>query len=47
MSLAAGYRQGINLQYYEALGGSHNEKSWAARVDRPLTWFFPPLTPEK
>jgi predicted alpha/beta superfamily hydrolase len=44
--LATGYRQGINLQYYEALGGSHNEKSWAARVDRPLTWFFPPLAAE-
>jgi hypothetical protein len=26
---------------FEAEGGRHNEASWAARVDRPLTWFFP------
>lgn len=39
--LAAGYRQDADLLYYVAEGGSHNEKSWAARVDKPLTWFFP------
>ncbi|TFW29390.1 alpha/beta hydrolase [Massilia arenosa] len=36
-----GYRDGVDLLYIEAEGGSHNEKSWAARVDRPLQWFFP------
>ncbi len=39
--LAQGYTAGVDLFYYEAEGGSHNEKSWAARVDKPLTWFFP------
>jgi predicted alpha/beta superfamily hydrolase len=38
--LAQGYQPGQDLLYYEAEGGSHNEKSWSARVDRPLTWFF-------
>jgi predicted alpha/beta superfamily hydrolase len=36
-----GYRQDADLFYYAAEGGSHNEKSWAARVEKPLTWFFP------
>jgi hypothetical protein len=39
--VAQGWREGDNLYYHEAPGGSHNEKSWAARVDKPLTWFFP------
>ncbi|WP_228893650.1 alpha-amylase family glycosyl hydrolase [Pseudoduganella aquatica] len=39
--LAQGYREGDNLYYHEAAGGSHNEKSWAARVGIPLRWFFP------
>jgi predicted alpha/beta superfamily hydrolase len=39
--LAQGYRTGADLLYYADEGGIHNEKSWAARVDRPLTWFFP------
>lgn len=38
--LAKGYRLDDDLYYYEAEGGSHNEKSWAARVHLPLTWFF-------
>lgn len=38
--LAQGYREGKDLYYYAAEGGSHNEKSWAARVHLPLTWFF-------
>jgi predicted alpha/beta superfamily hydrolase len=39
--LKQGYRDGVDLFYYADAGGSHNEKSWAARVDKPLTWFFP------
>ncbi|MTV40038.1 alpha/beta hydrolase-fold protein [Duganella radicis] len=38
--LAQGYQLGQDLYYYEAEGGSHNEKSWSARVHLPLTWFF-------
>jgi predicted alpha/beta superfamily hydrolase len=38
--LAKGYRLNQDLYYYEAEGGIHNEKSWAARVHLPLTWFF-------
>jgi predicted alpha/beta superfamily hydrolase len=36
-----GYQLNGDLLFYTADGGSHNEKSWAARVDKPLTWFFP------
>jgi predicted alpha/beta superfamily hydrolase len=39
--LARGYVAGADLLYYQAEGGSHDEKSWAARVAKPLTWFFP------
>ena len=38
--LKQGYITGTDLFYYAAEGGSHNEKSWAARVEKPLTWFF-------
>ncbi|MBL8511667.1 MAG: alpha/beta hydrolase [Betaproteobacteria bacterium] len=36
-----GYVQGADLNYYVAQGASHNEASWAARVDRPLMYMFP------
>lgn len=36
-----GYAIGEDLFYYADQGGRHNEKSWAARVEKPLTWFFP------
>jgi len=39
--LAQGYRADEELLFYVDDGGSHNEASWAARVDRPLVWFFP------
>lgn len=39
--LGQGYRDGADLFYYADAGGGHNEKSWAARVDKPLAWFFP------
>lgn len=39
--LRQGYISGADLFFYSAEGGSHNEKSWAARVEKPLAWFFP------
>ena len=39
--LRQGYKQDVDLFFYVADGGSHNEKSWAARVEKPLGWFFP------
>jgi predicted alpha/beta superfamily hydrolase len=39
--LADGYLQGVDLDFFVAQGGSHNEASWAARVQRPLQWLFP------
>ena len=39
--LAQGYRPQEDLLFYADEGGIHNEKSWAARVDKPLTWLFP------
>jgi len=38
--LADGYVQGTDLNFYTAQGASHNEASWAARVNIPLTWLF-------
>jgi predicted alpha/beta superfamily hydrolase len=39
--LKQGYRMQEDLLFYADPNGTHNEKSWAARVDKPLTWFFP------
>lgn len=39
--LKLGYRSETDLLYFKDEGGGHNEKSWAARVDKPLAWFFP------
>ncbi|MFL5343659.1 MAG: alpha/beta hydrolase [Hyalangium sp.] len=39
--VADGYVQGKDLYYYVAQGGSHNEASWAARLNIPLTYLFP------
>ena len=39
--LKQGYQQGEDLFFYSAPDASHNETSWAARVDKPLVWFFP------
>ncbi len=36
-----GYQLDGDLKFLADEGGIHNEKSWAARVDKPLTWFFP------
>ncbi len=40
--LAQGYRAPSELNFYEAEAAIHNERSWAARVERPLRWLFPP-----
>ena len=39
--LARGYRLNQDLLFYAADAAIHNERSWAARVQRPLAWFFP------
>jgi predicted alpha/beta superfamily hydrolase len=39
--VADGYVQGKDLYYYVAQGASHNESSWAARLNIPLTYLFP------
>lgn len=36
-----GYVPERDLLFYTADGASHNETSWAARVEKPLAWFFP------
>jgi predicted alpha/beta superfamily hydrolase len=39
--VADGYVQGRDLYYYVAQGAGHNEASWAARLNIPLTYLFP------
>jgi len=39
--VAKGYVLGQDLLFNTAQGARHNEKSWAARVEQPLTWMFP------
>lgn len=38
-----GWRLFDDLEYFEAEGADHNERSWAARVDPALRFLFPPL----
>jgi len=38
---AKGYKESEDLMFFKAEGGKHNEASWAARVEKPITWFFP------
>jgi predicted alpha/beta superfamily hydrolase len=40
--VAKGWSLGDDLAYLEAEGGRHDERSWAARVDRVLRYLFPP-----
>lgn len=35
-----GYIIGQDIDYYYAPGAEHNEKEWAARLERPLLFFF-------
>jgi predicted alpha/beta superfamily hydrolase len=39
--LAKGYKEGSDLMFYKAEGARRDEAAWGARVDKPLTWFFP------
>jgi predicted alpha/beta superfamily hydrolase len=39
--LQRGYAEGRDFDYVEAQGAGHNEKWWAARLARPLTFLFP------
>jgi len=41
MLLKQGYQLDRDLLFYTADGAAHNETSWAARVEKPLAWFFP------
>jgi predicted alpha/beta superfamily hydrolase len=36
-----GWKQGKDLNYFEAEGAEHNETAWAARVERILEFLFP------
>jgi predicted alpha/beta superfamily hydrolase len=35
-----GYEIGHDIDYYYAPGAAHHEKEWAARMERPLIFFF-------
>jgi predicted alpha/beta superfamily hydrolase len=39
---ARGWREGLDLKYYEAEGAEHNERAWAQRVEPMLRFLFPP-----
>lgn len=39
--LAKGWKQGVNLKYFEAEGAEHNERAWAGRVGPMLRFLFP------
>jgi predicted alpha/beta superfamily hydrolase len=41
--LEVGWRLFDDLEYFEAEGGDHSERAWAARVDPALRFLFPPL----
>ena len=36
-----GWRQGDDLEYFEARGGQHNERAWRERVEPALRFLFP------
>jgi predicted alpha/beta superfamily hydrolase len=44
--ISRGWEDGKMLNYYEALGGMHNEKAWAIRV-APMLSFLYPFAPKK
>jgi predicted alpha/beta superfamily hydrolase len=39
--LSKGWQLGKDLSYFEAEGAEHNERSWAARMERILEFLFP------
>ena len=36
-----GWTEGKDLKYFEAEGAEHNERAWAARIDKILEFLFP------
>ena len=40
--IAKGWKEGMDLGYMEAVGAQHNPEAWAQRVDRLLTFLYPP-----
>jgi predicted alpha/beta superfamily hydrolase len=40
--VAEGWREGVDLKYFEAVGAKHNEAAWAERVEPILRFLFPP-----
>lgn len=42
-----GWRLSDDLEYFEAEGGDHSERAWAARIDPALRFLFPPTVPAK
>jgi predicted alpha/beta superfamily hydrolase len=40
---AAGWVEGVDLQYTEVEGAQHNEAAWAARIGDVLKYLFPPV----
>ena len=43
--IGKGWKEAIDLGYMEAVGAQHNPEAWAQRVDRLLTFLFPPGQP--
>jgi predicted alpha/beta superfamily hydrolase len=43
--LAKGWREGVDLQSWEAQGAAHNEEAWAARFGMVLEYLFPVQNP--
>jgi predicted alpha/beta superfamily hydrolase len=39
--LQAGYREGLDFEYYLAKGAQHHESAWAARLDKVFAFLFP------
>jgi predicted alpha/beta superfamily hydrolase len=39
--LSKGWKQGVNLKYFEAEGAEHNERAWAQRVGPMLKFLYP------
>lgn len=38
-----GWKLDVDLKYFEAKGGAHNEAAWAKRVEPALRFLFPPV----
>jgi predicted alpha/beta superfamily hydrolase len=40
--VSKGWREGVDLRYFEAEGAEHNETAWAKRLPAVLEFLFPP-----